>query len=101
MRRNLQRCSSEIRISLDLAKKISCSLSQVFRSRRACCSRCIALSIRRGQLHVVNRSLLEQAVCECYSLMCNDSTSTACGRRTYSGFSLSINSRLAPSPFCS
>ena len=28
-----------------------------------------ALEYRRGQLHIVDRSLLEQVVCECYSLM--------------------------------
>jgi len=46
------------------------------------------IEYRRGQLHVVNREVLEQTVCECYSLMRGDCTFKTPGRRTYSGFSL-------------
>ena len=31
-----------------------------------------AIEYRRGQLHIVDRDLLERAVCECYTLMQND-----------------------------
>ena len=46
------------------------------------------IEYRRGQLHVVDREVLERAVCECYFLMRSDCTLKVPVRRTYSGFSL-------------
>jgi CRP-like cAMP-binding protein len=46
------------------------------------------IEYRRGQLHVTNREVLERAVCECYTIMRNDSKFTSPLRRPYSGFSL-------------
>jgi len=47
-----------------------------------------AIEYRRGQLHIVDREVLEKAVCECYTNMVNDLNSPPPRRSSYSGFSL-------------
>jgi CRP-like cAMP-binding protein len=47
-----------------------------------------AIEYRRGQLHITERGVLEQVVCECYNIMRNDLGFIPAGRRHFSGFSL-------------
>lgn len=49
-----------------------------------------AIEYRRGQLHIVERGMLERAVCECYRIMANEFRFTPPGqiRSPHSGFSL-------------
>ena len=47
-----------------------------------------AIEYRRGQLHIIDRDLLEQTVCECYTIMQNDFRFTSPPRRHISGLSL-------------
>jgi len=48
-----------------------------------------AIEYRRGQLHINNRDVLEQAVCECYTIMKNEFRFTPPRRpANYSDFSV-------------
>lgn len=43
-----------------------------------------AIGYRRGQLHIANRSVLEQTVCECYTFMRGEGQSSPPGYSTFS-----------------
>jgi CRP-like cAMP-binding protein len=47
-----------------------------------------AIEYRRGQLHIIDREVLERAVCECYTIMQNEFRFTPSARPGYAGFSL-------------
>lgn len=48
-----------------------------------------AIEYRRGQLHIINRNVLEQTVCECYAMMGKEFNSVAAASPTnHSGLSL-------------
>ena len=47
-----------------------------------------AIEYRRGQLHIMDRAVLERVVCECYEVISNDFRFTPPQRRQFSGLSL-------------
>lgn len=47
-----------------------------------------AIEYRRGQLHIIDRAVLEHTVCECYNIMRSDGKFTRDARRYPSGLSL-------------
>jgi hypothetical protein len=47
-----------------------------------------AIEYRRGQLHIMDRAVLERVVCVCYEVISNDFRFTPPQRRQFSGLSL-------------